>query len=112
MNAQSVAARVHQSVREPATELRYEGLVTRGIAFAIDAAIIDLIAVLVAGAVALVLSVLSVSKDSVDTLLVAAGGEQLAGPQDEQGGGDVAELKGRHPDHQPTEASGQHRPDA
>ena len=74
MNAQSVAARVHESVREPATELRYEGLVTRGIAFAIDAAIIDLIAVLVAGAVALVLSVLSVSKDSVDTLLVAAGG--------------------------------------
>ena len=74
MNAQSVAARVHESVREPATELRYEGLVTRGIAFAIDAAIIDLIAVLVAGAVALALSVLSVSKDSLDTVLVAAGG--------------------------------------
>ena len=74
MNAQAMAARVHESVREPATELRYEGLVTRGIAFAIDAAIIDLVAILVAGAVALALSVLSVSKDSLDTILIAAGG--------------------------------------
>jgi hypothetical protein len=53
MNAQPVAARIHESAREPATELRYEGLVTRGIAFAIDAAIIDLVAIVVAGAVAL-----------------------------------------------------------
>ena len=74
MNAQSVAARVHESVQEPATELRYEGLVTRGIAFAIDAAIIDLVAIVVAGAVALALSVLSVSKDSLDTILIAVGG--------------------------------------
>jgi uncharacterized RDD family membrane protein YckC len=74
MNAQSVAARVHESVQEPATELRYEGLVTRGIAFAIDAAIIDLVAIVVAGAVALVLSVLSVSKDALDTVLIVVGG--------------------------------------
>ena len=74
MNAQSVAARVHESVQEPATEVRYEGLVTRGIAFAIDAAIIDLVAIVVAGAVALALSVLSVSKASLDTVLIVVGG--------------------------------------
>lgn len=74
MNAQSVAARVHESVQEPATELRYEGLVTRGIAFAIDAAIINLVAIVVAGAVALALSVLSVSKDTVDTVMIVIGG--------------------------------------
>jgi uncharacterized RDD family membrane protein YckC len=74
MNAQAVAARVHASGREDATELRYEGLVTRGIAFTIDAAIIDLVAIAVAGAVALTLSVLSVPKDSLDTVLIAVGG--------------------------------------
>jgi hypothetical protein len=45
-------------------------------------------------------------------VLVAAGGQQLGGAEDEQGGGDVAELEGRHPDHEPAEASGQHRSDA
>jgi uncharacterized RDD family membrane protein YckC len=72
--SQAVAARFHESEREHATELQYEGLVTRGIAFAIDAAIIDLVAIVVAGAVALALSVLSVSKDSLDTILIAVGG--------------------------------------
>jgi uncharacterized RDD family membrane protein YckC len=72
--ARPVAARVHESGREQTTELHYEGLVTRGIAFAIDAAIIDLVAIVVAGGVALALSVLSVSKDSLDTVLIAAGG--------------------------------------
>jgi uncharacterized RDD family membrane protein YckC len=74
MNAQSVAARVHESAQEPATDVRYEGLVTRGIAFAIDAAIIDLTAIVVAGGVALALSVLSVPKDSVDTVMIVVGG--------------------------------------
>jgi uncharacterized RDD family membrane protein YckC len=74
MNAQPVAARVHESTREETTELQYEGLVTRGIAFALDAAVIDLIAIVVAGGVALALSVLSVPKDSLDTVLIAAGG--------------------------------------
>jgi uncharacterized RDD family membrane protein YckC len=69
-----VAARVHESAQEQTAEVRYEGLVTRGIAFAIDAAIIDLVAVVVAGAVALAVSVLSVSKDSLDTILIAVGG--------------------------------------
>jgi uncharacterized RDD family membrane protein YckC len=72
--ARPAAVRVHEAGQEPVTELRYEGLVTRGIAFAIDAAIIDLVAIVVAGAVALALSVLSVSKDSLDTVLIAVGG--------------------------------------
>jgi uncharacterized RDD family membrane protein YckC len=70
----AVAARVHEREREHATQVQYEGLVTRGIAFAIDAAIIDLVGIVVAGAVALALSVLSVSKDSLDTVLIAVGG--------------------------------------
>ena len=74
MTARAVAARVHESGRERQPELRYEGLVTRGIAFALDAAVIDLVAIVVAGGVALALSVLSVSKDSLDTVLIAAGG--------------------------------------
>jgi len=68
----AAAARVTR-IEQPATELRYEGLVTRGIAFAIDAAVINLVAIVVAGGVALALSVLSVSEDSLDTVLIAAG---------------------------------------
>jgi uncharacterized RDD family membrane protein YckC len=74
MNAQATAARVHASVQDDVTEVRYEGLVTRSIAFAIDAAIIDLVAIVVAGAVALALSVLSVSKDAFDAVLIVVGG--------------------------------------
>ena len=79
MNAQAMAARVHASERDDATEVRYEGLVTRGIAFAIDAAIVDLVAIVVAGAVALALSVLSVSKDALDAVLIAVGGALFLG---------------------------------
>ena len=74
MNARAVAGRVHERAREHPTELRYEGLVTRGIAFAMDAAVINLVAIVVAAGVALALSVLSVSKDSLDAVLIAAGG--------------------------------------
>jgi len=74
MSAHSVAARVHESAREHTTDLHYEGLVTRGIAFALDAAVINVVAIVVAGGVALALSVLSVPKDSLDAVLVAAGG--------------------------------------
>ena len=70
----AVAARVHEREQEHPTERQYEGLVTRGIAFAIDAAIIDLVAIVVAGGVALALSVLSIPGDSLDTVLIAAGG--------------------------------------
>jgi uncharacterized RDD family membrane protein YckC len=72
--ARPAAVRVHETGRESLPELRYEGLVTRGIAFAIDAAVIDLVAIVVAGGVALALSVLSVPKDSLDMVLLATGG--------------------------------------
>ena len=72
--ARPAAVRVHETGRESLPELRYEGLVTRGIAFAIDAAVIDLVAIVVAGGVALALSVLSVPKDSLDMVLFATGG--------------------------------------
>ena len=51
----------------------YEGLATRAIAFAVDAAAINVIAFAVAGIVALVLSVLSVP-DWLDSVLVAMAG--------------------------------------
>jgi uncharacterized RDD family membrane protein YckC len=52
---------------------RYEGLVTRAIAFAIDAAIVDLIALLVGVTVGLALSILPIG-DTATVVLVAAGG--------------------------------------
>jgi uncharacterized RDD family membrane protein YckC len=54
-------------------EPRYEGLVTRAIAFAIDGAVINLVAIVVGGVIALGVSVLSVP-DAVDTVLLALGG--------------------------------------
>lgn len=51
----------------------YQGLVTRGIAFALDAALINLTAIIVAAGVALALSVLQIP-DSLDPLLRALGG--------------------------------------
>ena len=56
-----------------AEEPSYEGLSIRAIAFAVDAALINAIAITVAGAVALLLSVLSVP-DWVGTALLAVGG--------------------------------------
>ena len=75
----AVAARVHEGEREHATDVQYEGLVTRSIAFAIDAAIIDLVAIVVAGAVALAVSVLSVPKDALDAVLIALGAALFLG---------------------------------
>jgi uncharacterized RDD family membrane protein YckC len=57
---------------EPPTTA-YSGFITRAIAFAIDAALIDLAAVAVAAVVALVFSILPVSHD-VETVAVALGG--------------------------------------
>jgi uncharacterized RDD family membrane protein YckC len=51
----------------------YEGLVTRVIAFALDAAIINLLAIVAAAGVALALSVLHLP-NSLDPVLVALGG--------------------------------------
>jgi len=52
---------------------RYQGLVTRAIAFAVDAAIINVIALLVGVGVGLALSVLSMP-DSLKVVLLAVGG--------------------------------------
>ena len=52
---------------------RYEGLVTRAIAFAVDAVVINAVAIVVSGGVALTLSVLSVP-DALGTTLLAIGG--------------------------------------
>jgi uncharacterized RDD family membrane protein YckC len=51
----------------------YQGLVTRAIAFAVDSAIIDLIALLVGVGLGLALSILSIS-DDLRTVLLACGG--------------------------------------
>jgi uncharacterized RDD family membrane protein YckC len=53
--------------------MTYEGLVTRTIAFAVDAAVINLIAIAVGAVVALAVSVLSVT-DWIETALLAVGG--------------------------------------
>lgn len=55
------------------SEQPYEGLVTRAIAFAIDAAVINVVAIAVAGVVALGVSLLSVPH-SVETVMLALGG--------------------------------------
>jgi uncharacterized RDD family membrane protein YckC len=55
------------------SEPRYEGLVTRAIAFALDAAVINIVAIAVTGVVALGLSILSVP-DAVNKVLLALGG--------------------------------------
>jgi uncharacterized RDD family membrane protein YckC len=51
----------------------YEGLVTRAIAFAVDAAIVDLIALVVGVGLGLALSILSVSDDARNVLLACGG---------------------------------------
>ncbi|MBN1530496.1 MAG: RDD family protein [Thermoleophilaceae bacterium] len=67
------SVRVQERAETVQEDVRYEGLVTRAIAFAIDAAVIDIVAIAVAGAVALAVSVLSIP-DVVDTVLLAIGG--------------------------------------
>jgi uncharacterized RDD family membrane protein YckC len=71
--ARHVAARVHGDTAAAPPEVQYEGVVTRGIALAVDAAAINVIAIAVAGAVSLVVSVLSVP-DWLGTTLLALGG--------------------------------------
>ena len=59
---------------EPAARpLEYAGLVTRGIAFAVDALVIQVVAIAVAGTVALILSVIS-PPNEFDTVIAAVGG--------------------------------------
>jgi uncharacterized RDD family membrane protein YckC len=54
-------------------ELSYQGLVTRAIAFAVDGAVINLVAIVVAAGVALALSVVHLPS-SLDAALLALGG--------------------------------------
>jgi uncharacterized RDD family membrane protein YckC len=62
-------------VREPTPARRpYAGFVTRTIAFAIDAAIINGVALIVAAVAALVLSVFPISNDTKTALAVVGGG--------------------------------------
>jgi uncharacterized RDD family membrane protein YckC len=77
--AQATAHRVHAAAQPDAAaeaavaEQRYSGFVTRTIAFALDAALIDLAGLAVGAVVALVFSILPVSHD-VKTAAIAIGG--------------------------------------
>ena len=77
--AVQVAASTQASAAEQATPAApsYQGLVTRAIAFAVDAAIINLVAIAVAGGVSLALSVLGFP-DSLEPVLVALSGVAYA----------------------------------
>jgi uncharacterized RDD family membrane protein YckC len=55
-------------------DARYVGLVTRALAFAVDAAVINLVAVLATAVTGLTLSVLSLSEEFTDVLVVIGGG--------------------------------------
>jgi uncharacterized RDD family membrane protein YckC len=55
-----------------AAPVAYVGLVTRAIAFAVDAAVVQLVAIAVAGTMALILSVVSLP-DELDGVLVVVG---------------------------------------
>ncbi len=61
----------------PPRQPEYEGLATRGIAFAVDAAIISAVAVIVGAAVGVSLSVLSVPSGVETAVFAAAGGACL-----------------------------------
>jgi uncharacterized RDD family membrane protein YckC len=75
--AQAIAQHVHGSPPSPPAGSHYAGFVTRLIAFAIDAAIVNLIALMVAVVITLVFSVIPESRDS-DKLVVAIGGIAFA----------------------------------
>jgi uncharacterized RDD family membrane protein YckC len=68
-----VAARVHEPVAPPVLIPTYVGLVTRAIAFALDAALLNLVAIVVGVAAGLALSVLSIP-DGLVPVFAAVGG--------------------------------------
>jgi len=61
----------------PVAVVGYVGLVTRTLAFAVDAAIINIVAVLTAAVIGLALSVLSLPSDLKDVLVVIGGGTYI-----------------------------------
>jgi uncharacterized RDD family membrane protein YckC len=68
----AVAARVHEPVAPPVPEPIYVGLITRAIAFSLDAALVNLVAIVVAVALGLALSLLSIP-DSLVPVFAAVG---------------------------------------
>ena len=73
VRAQEIARRVHGAPPAEEARPRYVGLVTRGIAFVVDAAIVNTVAAVTAAAVVLVLSLFPLSHN-LRTVLVAVGG--------------------------------------
>jgi uncharacterized RDD family membrane protein YckC len=73
MNRSAVPARLRTEPSAPAAAPVYEGLVTRGIAFAVDAALINLAALIVSVSVGLALSVLDPSNNLETAALALAG---------------------------------------
>ena len=71
--ARAVAARVHEPIAPPVSPPSYVGMVTRAIAFTIDAALVNVIAIVVAVAVGLALSILSIP-DGLVPVFAAVGG--------------------------------------
>ena len=71
----ALAASAHAAAPAAVATARpeYQGLVTRAIAFALDAALINVVAIVVGAAVGLTLSVLSVPSE-VETVLLGIGG--------------------------------------
>ena len=72
-DAQTAARRVHGAPAEDAAETGYAGLITRTLAFAIDAAVINGVSLVVGVVFTLVFSVLPESHE-LRTVIVAAGG--------------------------------------
>ena len=77
IDPQAMAHRVHRSRDDVGEAKAYVGLVTRAIAFAVDAALINVAALAVGVVVALIFSVLPVSGD-FESVLIAAGGVLFA----------------------------------
>jgi uncharacterized RDD family membrane protein YckC len=71
-NRAHTGARPVESGEATAGPLSYVGIVTRAIAFAVDAAVIQFVAIAVAGTLALILSVVSLP-DDLDGVIVVAG---------------------------------------
>jgi len=75
----SLAARGVPPARDPAAEPppQYVGLVTRALAFVVDAALVNLVATIAAAGIGLVLSVLDVSDELRPALIGIGGGAYL-----------------------------------
>jgi uncharacterized RDD family membrane protein YckC len=70
--AQDIARRIH-GTPPPPPRPAYVGLVTRAVAFALDAAIINAVAAVVAAAAALIISLFPIGQDARTVLVAVAG---------------------------------------